>query len=103
MNMDKIKQEKVVAVTEIPTKLKMKIQNIEPKTVDTKVSVMYDGQPKIYTTVDEYIFDIRDSEPHTIQIKIVDEKRGLNYEENLTAKIGLDDIMGKLSLIGETS
>jgi hypothetical protein len=27
----------------------------------------------------------------------------LNFEENLTAKIGLDDIMGKLTLIGETS
>ena len=103
MNIDKIKQEKVIPITEIPTKIKLKIQNIEPKTIDTKVSIMFDWQPKIYTAVDEYIFDIRDSDPHSIQIKIVDEKRWLDYEENLTAKISLDDIMGRLVLIGETS
>jgi CHASE2 domain-containing sensor protein len=53
--------------------------------------------------MDEYLFDIRDSEPHTIQLKIEDTKRWLSYEENLTAKISLDDIIGRLVLIGETS
>ena len=103
MNVDKINQEKIVAITEIPTKLKLKIQSIEPKTIDTKVSVMFDGQPKIHTAADEYLFDIRDSDSHSIQIKIVDAKRGLDYEENLTAKISLDDITGRLVLIWETS
>jgi len=55
--------------------LKLKLQSIDPKTTDTKVSVLFDGQPKVYTTMDEYLFDIRDSEPHTIQLKIEDTKR----------------------------
>ena len=83
--------------------MKLKIQSIDPKTADTKTSVMFDGQPKVNTTVDEYLFDIRDSEPHTINIKIEDTKRWLTYEENLTAKISLDDIMWRLVLIWETS
>ena len=82
MDYEKIKQTKVVWITEIPTKLKLKLQSIDPKTSDTKVSVMFDGQPKVYTTIDEYLFDIRDSEPHTIQLKIEDTKRWLSYEEN---------------------
>ena len=103
LDIEKIKQTKVIWVTEIPTKLKLKIQSIDPKTADTKTSVMFDGQPKVNTTIDEYLFDIRDSDPHTIQIKIEDTKRWLTYEENLTAKISLDDIMWRLVLIWETS
>ena len=103
MDSEKIKQTKVIWITEIPTKLKLKLQSIDPKTTDTKVSVMFDGQPKVYTTIDEYLFDIRDSEPHTIQLKIEDARRWLSYEENLTAKISLDDIMWRLVLIGDTS
>ena len=103
LDIEKIKQTKVIWVTEIPTKLKLKIQSIDPKTADTKTSVMFDGQPKVNTTIDEYLFDIRDSDPHIIQIKIEDTKRWLTYEENLTAKISLDDIMWRLVLIWETS
>lgn len=103
MDTEAIKQEKTIKITELPIKLKLKFQSIEPKTSDTKVSVLFDGSPKIYTNVDEYIFDIRDSEPHTIQIKITDTNRWLDYEENLTAKIGLDDVMWKLTLVWETS
>ena len=103
MDTEKIKQTKVIWITEIPTKLKLKIQSIDPKTADTKTSVMFDGQPKVNTTADEYLFDIRDSDPHTINIKIEDTKRWLTYEENLTAKISLDDIMWRLVLIWETS
>ena len=100
---EKIMKDKLVWVQDIPTKLKLKFVSIEPKTADTKVSVTFDWQPKIYTTIDEYLFDIHDSEPHTIQIKIEDTKRWLTYEENLTAKISLDDIMWRLVLIWETS
>lgn len=103
LDTEKIKQEKVIWVQDIPTKLKLKLQSIEPKTSDTKVTVTFDWQPKIYTSVDEYLFDIRDSEQHTIQIKVEDTKRWLNYEENLTAKISLDDIVWRLVLIWETS
>jgi hypothetical protein len=57
----------------------------------------------VNTTVDEYLFDIYDSEAHSIQIKVEDKYRWLSYEENLTAKISLDDLIWNLTLIGETS
>lgn len=102
INADKIKETKTVAITEIPTKLKLKFQNIEPRTIDTKITVMFDGKPIVYTNTDEYIFDIRDSESHKIAIQIVDDSRWLEYEEELEAKIWLDDIVWKLSIIWDT-
>jgi hypothetical protein len=36
---------------------------------------LFDGQPKVNTTVDEYLFDIYDSEAHSIQIKVEDKYR----------------------------
>lgn len=101
MNSDPILEKKVVALAEIPTKLKLKLLKIEPKTFNTKINVYFDEKPVVFTSEGEYLFDIRDAHPHKIKIQIHDKVRGLDYEEVLTTEIGLDDVIGKLQVLGE--
>ncbi len=75
---------------------------MEPKTLDTEVKVYLDQKPIVFTNEGEYLFDIRDSKQHQIKIQIADAVRGLEYEEVLTTAIGLEDILGNLSILGET-
>ena len=93
---------KTINIKEIPTNLKLKISSIEPKTKDTVVSVLVDGSPKVMGSDGSYSFDISDSNVHNIKIKAVDESRWLEYEETLEAKIWLDDLVWKLSIIWDT-
>ena len=92
----------MIHLSEIPTKLKLKLLKIEPKTFNTKVNVYLDEKPVIFTTEGEYLFDIQDTKEHKIKIQIQDKVRGLDYEELLTTNIGLDDIIGKLQILWES-
>lgn len=102
MAMDPIYEKKIVSLAEIPTKIKLKLLKVEPRTFNTKINVFFDQKPVIFTTEGEYLFDVRDAKEHKILIQIQDKVRGLEYEEQLTTKIGLDDIIGKLSILGES-
>lgn len=102
MDMNPILQKKTIALPEIPTKLKLKLIKIEPKTFNTKVNVFLDDKPVVFTTEGEYLFDITDAKHHKIKLQIQDKVRGLDYEENLTTMIGLDDVIGKLQVIGDS-
>ena len=102
LDMKTISDKKLISLTEIPTKLKLKLLTVEPNTYNTKIEVFLDDKPVIFTTEGEYIFDIRNAKEHKIKIQIQDKVRGLDYEELLTAKIGLEDIFGQLKILGET-
>lgn len=93
---------KVIALNEVPSKLKLKIQKIDPLSYDTKIAVALDGKSIVESKDQEYLFDIKDSKAHTLSITIEDKVRGLFYQEELTAQIGLEDIVGDLKVIGET-
>ena len=97
-----ISEKKLISLTEIPTKLKLKLLKVEPKTYNTKIDIFLNDKPVIFTTEGEYIFDIRSAHEHKIKIQIQDKVRGLDYEEVLTAKIGLEDILGQLKVLGES-
>ncbi len=99
LDTNKIIQQKEIHLSEIPTKLKLKLLKIEPKTFNTKVNVYLDEKPIIFTTEGEYLFDIQDTKEHKVKIQIQDKVRGLDYEEVLTTRIGLDDIIGKLQVL----
>ena len=103
LNTQQILETKSIPLTEVPTKLKLKLTSIDPKTYDTIVRILYDGKPIVETNSDEYLFDVRDSKEHKIMIQIEDKVRGLKYQEELTTKIWLDDIVWDLKIIGETS
>lgn len=79
--------DKTLSIAEIPTKVKLKINSIEPNTYDTAMQIYVDGRPIVETQKNEYLFDIRDSNPHSLKIKIQDKVRELFYEEEITAKI----------------
>lgn len=102
MDTNIIETTKAVNLAEIPSKLKLKLIKIEPKTFNTKINVYLDEKPVVFTTEWEYLFDIQDTREHKIKIQIQDKVRGLDYEELLTTKIGLDDIIGKLQLLWDT-
>lgn len=102
LDTDLILEKKQLSVTEIPTKLKLKLLKIEPKTYNTRIDVFLDDKPVVFTTEGEYLFDIRDAKEHKIKIQIQDKVRGLEYEELLTTKIGLDDINGKIQVLEES-
>lgn len=87
----------------MPTKIKLKLNSIDPKTYNSVVSVFFDGKPIVETIDNEYLFDVRDSNEHRILIKIEDKVRGLLYEEELKTQIGLDDIVGSLKVVGSQS
>lgn len=99
----KIQETKIISLAEVPSKIKLKLTSITPKTYNTTVQMLFDGRPIVETTPNEYFFDVRDSKEHTITIKIEDKVRGLFYEEILTTEIWLDDIVGDLKVIGENS
>lgn len=102
LDTNKIIQQKEIHLSEIPTKLKLKLLKIEPKTFNTKVNVYLDEKPIIFTTEGEYLFDIQDTKEHKVKIQIQDKVRGLDYEEVLTTRIGLDDIIWKLQVLWES-
>ena len=87
LNTQQILETKSIPLTEVPTKLKLKLTSIDPKTYDTIVRILYDGKPIVETNSDEYLFDVRDSKEHKIMIQIEDKVRGLKYQEELTTKI----------------
>ena len=92
----------VIKLTTIPSNVKVKIISIDPRTKDSTVTVTVDGSPKVASSTDEYTFDIIDSEPHKIVIRVEDTNRWLEFEKEFEAKIGLDDLVGKLSIIWDT-
>lgn len=95
-------EKKQIPLTAIPTKLKLRFLKLEPKTLDTQVKIYLDQKPIVFANEGEYLFDIHDSKQHQIKIQIQDVVRGLEYEEILTTAIGLEDIFGTLSILGET-
>lgn len=66
---------KLITLSEIPTKIKLKINNIQPRTYNSIVQVSLDGRPVVETLSDEYIFDVRDAQEHTIALQIEDKVR----------------------------
>lgn len=98
-----IETNKMISLSEVPTKIKLKLNSIDPKTYNSLVNIFFDGKPIVETVDNEYLFDVRDSNEHRISIKIEDKVRGLLYEEELKTQIGLDDIVGNLKVIWEQS
>lgn len=87
MDINQITEKKEINLAEIPTKLKLSLLKVEPKTFNTKINVYLDEKPVIFTTEGEYLFDIQDTREHKVKIQIQDKVRGLDYEEILTTKI----------------
>lgn len=93
----------LISLSEIPSKIKLKINTIQPNTPNTIKSIRLDQKAVVETLAGEYLMDIRDSDTHTISILIEDKVRGLIYEKELNISIGLDDIIGDLKIIGEST
>lgn len=96
-------EKKLISLSEIPTKIKLKINEIQPRTYNAVVQVSLDGRPIVETLTDEYLFDVKDAKEHIIMLQVEDKVRGLSYTEELKVNIGLDDVIGDLKVVGEKS
>ncbi len=88
-----ISDSKSIKLSEIPTKLKLKINSIQPSTYNINTQITLDTRPIVETLAGEYLFDVRDTKAHTLKIQIQDTVRGLSYEESINITIGLDDVL----------
>lgn len=88
-----ISESKTIKLSEIPSKLKFKINSIQPSTYNMNTQVSLDDRAIVETLAGEYLLDIRDTKPHTLKILVQDTVRGLSYEESLNITIGLDDVL----------
>ena len=98
-----ISDSKSIKLSEIPTKLKLKINSIQPSTYNINTQITLDTRPIVETLAGEYLFDVRDTKAHTLKIQIQDTVRGLSYEESINITIGLDDVLWDLKVVGEKS
>ena len=98
-----ISESKTIKLSEIPSKLKFKINSIQPSTYNMNTQVSLDDRAIVETLAGEYLLDIRDTKPHTLKILVQDSVRGLSYEESLNITIGLDDVLWDLKVVGEKS
>ncbi len=88
-----ISESQLIPLSEIPSKIKLKINSIQPNTYNITKSIRLDEKSVVETQAGEYLMDIRDSKQHKITILIEDKVRGLKYEQELNTHIGMDEIL----------
>lgn len=98
-----ISESQLIPLSEIPSKIKLKINSIQPNTYNITKSIRLDEKSVVETQAGEYLMDIRDSKQHKITILIEDKVRGLKYEQELNTHIGMDEILWDLKVIWESS
>ena len=89
-------------MTEIPTIIKLQINQISPviSTATTKVSV--DGKQIISTDGKSFEFTIDDSNDHEVKLIVEDTPSGANTEITIPVKIDREDIIGKIIITPST-
>ena len=95
-------QNNTVTINEIPTILKVSLDNITPQTATMTKKVFLDDEPKL--SLDDNNFELSLTENKTYQVRIVieDSNRDMKSEETFSVEIKRDDIVGKLLVKPDT-
>lgn len=83
-------------LTEIPTVVKMQVNQIIPNPTTATKKVLLDGKSILSTDGKSFEFTIEDSSDHEAKLLIEDAPSGAKTEINLPIKINRKDIVGKL-------
>ncbi len=83
-------------LTEIPTVVKMQVNQIIPNPTTATKKVLLDGKSILSTDGKSFEFTIEDSSDHEAKLLIEDAPSGAETEINIPIKINRKDIIGKL-------
>ncbi|MFA5747902.1 MAG: PKD domain-containing protein [Candidatus Absconditabacterales bacterium] len=89
-------------IKEIPTIIKLTINEIQPNDIQATKKVLLDGKSILSTDNKNWETKIEDSLDHVLTIVVVNPDRGTKTEKNINIKIKRDDIIGKLKITPDT-
>jgi len=89
-------------LTEVPTVLKIQINQISPNIQTATKKVVVDGKPIISTDSKNFEFTINDSQDHQATLVVEDIPSGAKTEINIPIKVHRSDIVGKLIVTPDT-
>lgn len=83
-------------LTEIPTIIKIQINQISPNTPTANKKVILDGNQIISTEPNSFEFTISDSSDHEAKLIIEDKQSGAKSENSIPIIINRADVIGKV-------
>lgn len=89
-------------LTEIPTIIKIQINQISPNTPTATKKVLLDGKQVLSTDPNSFEFTIEDSVNHEVKIIVEDIPSGAKTEVTIPIKINRADIIGKIIVTPDT-
>ena len=85
-----------VILTEIPTILKIQVNQISPNTPTATKRVLLDGKQVISSDQNSFEFTIDDSNNHEVTLIVEDKPSGAKTEIIIPIKVNRADIIGKI-------
>ncbi|HBB04551.1 TPA: hypothetical protein DCZ39_06800 [Patescibacteria group bacterium] len=89
-------------MTEIPTVIKIQINQISPNTPTATKKLLLDGKQIISTDQNNFEFTIDSAQDHQATLVIEDIPSGAKTEMNIPIKVNRVDIIGKLIVTPDT-
>lgn len=89
-------------LTEIPTIIKLQINQISPIISTATTKVLLDGKQIISTDGKTFEFTIDDSDDHEVKLMVEDTPSGAKTEITIPVKIDREDIIGKIIVTPST-
>jgi hypothetical protein len=89
-------------IKEIPTIIKLTINEIQPNDIQATKKVLLDGKSILSTDNKNWETKIEDSLDHVLTIVVVNPDRWTKTEKNINIKIKRDDIIWKLKITPDT-
>ncbi len=86
----------ILVLTEIPTIIKIQINQISPNTPTANKKVILDGNQIISTEPNSFEFTISDSSDHEAKLIIEDKQSGAKSENSIPIIINRSDVIGKV-------
>lgn len=86
----------ILVLTEIPTIIKIQINQISPNTPTANKKVILDGNQIISTEPNSFEFTISDSSDHEAKLIIEDKQSGAKSENSIPIIINRADVIGKV-------
>lgn len=83
-------------LTEIPTVLKINVNQISPNTPTATKKVLLDGKQVLSADPNSFEFTISDSSDHVATLVVEDTPSGAKTEINIPIKVNRADIIGKI-------
>jgi hypothetical protein len=83
-------------LTEIPTVLKIQVNQINPNPTTVTKKVLLDGKQILSTDPNSFEFTISDSQEHEVTLVIEDIPSGAKTQITIPIKVSRADIIGKI-------